>query len=340
MSFETSFDGPFGAPAMGDPTVQPNTFIGQHILRDPTVLERAVELIPAGAPCVEIGPGPGTLTERLLTDGHRVVAYEVDERWQGALDTLAGEGDLEVHWGNFLDADNDELSAARPLTVVGNIPFHISEPLMFKLAELPFDVAVLLVGDRLARALTTANPDNPGWSRMSLVSNAYFNVERVLDVPRESFDPVPRADGALIRLTRKDATDEWHADATTRTYRALIEAGRANSTMSKALKSVMVTPDGRAERHAAGGRRSGDTRSQRRTTNRALSAMAGEYNNTGRLEHSAGRSPISQSMLSIVGGKFDERVLNRPLSGVSNGDLRSICSAVSTAVNRRLAQRH
>lgn len=322
-----------------DEDVRPNTFIGQHILKDEEVLRTARDLVPAGALCVEIGPGPGTLTRELLTDDRHVIAYEIDKRWEPSLEALDHDGDLEVRWGSFLDAGNDELNDLGNVHIAGNIPFHISEPLMFKLAELDFEQAVLLVGDKLARSLTVENPDQPGWSRMSLVSQAYFNVRRVLDVPRDSFEPVPRANGALIVMTRKDATDESRRDATTQAYRALVEADKHSSTAAKALKTVLVDKNGQAYGGNGAGRpdKTGSHRAERRNLRANLRNYAAAYNvgGAGSAHRQVELPQTTESMLNLIAAQVDSRILSKPLSGISNSDLQKVCSAISSAVNQR-----
>ena len=329
--------GPVAAAETVEPA--PNTFIGQHILKDGRVVKAACELIPAGAPVVEIGAGPGTLTSELLRSGHAVRAYEVDGRWKPALDYLGRGGGLEVRWQSFLDADNDELNSAQGFQLVGNIPYHISEPLVYKMTELLFGQAVLLVGDRLARSLTVGNPDQPNWSRMSLLSHAYFDVDRVADVPRTSFDPVPRADGALIAVTRKDADEGWRRDAVVRSYRALVEAGRQNSTAARALKTVLVDSNGRAlgSSSAAKPDKRASHQAERSDVRQALRAYVADYNGGGesRQGRPADLRRVGETMLSLVARTVDERLLSKPLSGLSNQDLRRVCSAISSAINQR-----
>lgn len=311
--------------------LQYNAAIGQHILRDTTVLEQATELVPTGDTCVEIGPGPGTMTRRLLERGNRVVAYEVDERFKPQLDRLRTLGDLEVRWGSILDAPDSDINGLDEFHVTGNIPFHISEPLVSKLTGLDFQSAVMIVGSRLAGALTAEHPGQPQWSRISLISRAFFETDLVAEVPRTSFEPVPRADGALIRQTRLDANEAWRSDPLTVSYRALVEADEQHTTVARALKAVAIDTRGRT-----GAPDMGSNRSKRRATRETLRSYLNSLNNGG--SDMGDRPPLPElptNMLSAISASVDERLLSRPLSGISNQDLKRICSAISTAVNRR-----
>lgn len=313
----------------------PNSANGQHILLDQEVLRTTAELIPTGAHAIEIGAGPGTLTTSLLERGGDVIAYEVDGRCEPMLTRLTTETNrLDVRWQNFLEAPKDDLEAKQPFHIVGNIPFQISEPLMVKLTDIKFASAVLLVGQNLVKAMTAQNPDSSSFSRLSLITGAYFDVEKVLGVPRESFDPPPRVNAVLVRMTRKDESASWRSDAVVRSYRALVEAQSNNSTVAKALKSVIVTPRGDAETGSTN-RRASNRRSERRIANMALSSLARDYNSGASTHQGSTTAVTSLDMFSIISKTVDERLLSKPLSGLSNNELVKICSAITTAVNRR-----
>lgn len=319
-----------------DPTdFKPNTAKGQHILLDQEAISMAGQLVPEGSHVIEIGAGPGTLTVSLLERAGSVSAYEVDDRCKPILDHLTKDGKLNVKWQNFLEASNEDIEAISPFHIFGNIPFHISEPLLVKLTDIRFQSAVLLVGQNLVKSMTTANPDSGSWSRLSMITAAFFNVEKILTVSRGSFDPPPRVDAGLIRITRIDDSPNWRSDAVVRSYRSLIEARTTNSTVAKALKSVIVTPNGDAEASSAN-KRTDNRRTERRLARMALTSLTADYNLGNVSGRDAGNSThTSQDMHSIVSKTVDARLLSKPLSGLTNNELAKICGAITTAVNRR-----
>lgn len=316
----------------------PNSAIGQHILLDQAVLQMAADLVPVGSNVIEIGAGPGTLTKGLLARNAQVVAYEIDQRCEPMLTELAAQtGRLAVRWENFLEATTEEIEERKPFHIVGNIPFQISEPLITKMTAISFASAVLLVGENLVKSMTTKNPDSGSFSRLSLITGGYFDVEKLAQVPRDSFDPPPRVNAGLIRLTRKDAEPSWRSDAVARSYRALVEAQGTNSTVAKALKTVVVTPKGKAESGAAK-KRSVNRRAERRVAKSKLNEMARDYNSGDFSRHTSSVS-TSLDMFTIISRTVDEGLLSRPLSGLSNGELVKICSAITTSINRRTKTR-
>lgn len=315
--------------------LEPIPKIGQHLLTDRDILSGIVDLVPKGAKCVEIGPGFGALTEGLINNGNQVIAYEIDERAEPALDALAAKGKLSVRWQNFLDVPNQDLKRLGEYHLVGNIPFHISEPLMTKLVDLQFESAVLLVGEKLAKTIQTKDPAHSDWSRLSLLSQAYFDVSQAAFVPRSAFDPPPRVDGAVMKIVRKEKGDlSWQTDPLVQSYRAIADANADNSTLAKALKGIMVDAAGRMELgdedHVLGNRK------KRRAGRVALKDYAAQYNYHGAMEEDETVRPApSQNMYDIVRRSVDPTILSKPLSGVSNSDLRKVCSVISGAVNRR-----
>lgn len=275
---------------------KPDSSIGQHLLLDTEVLEHTISFVPPMAHCVEIGPGPGALTERLLANKNTVAAYEVDKRCRSYLGALATKGTLAVTWDNFLTVPSHIINDKDPYYLVGNIPYNISEPLVKKMPGLTFEAAVLLVGQRMAHAATAAHPEDKAWSRMSLMSQAYFTTEIVRTVPRTAFLPAPRTESALIVQHRRDPSNDLLAD----TYRALFDASSTNTTAARALKTVAIHDDG--------------------------SVTIGK---------SATKTRGAQTMLEAIKKDVETQVLSRPLSGLSNTNLRRLCSVIYETIEYR-----
>lgn len=312
-----------------------NTFIGQHFLTDENVYQEIIGSVPDDMKCIEIGAGPGTLTSRLLENGNNVISYEVDTRFKPILEGLEKDFPLEVRWESFLDADIDSLNEGAPFRLVGNIPYHISEPLMFMLTQLNFESATLLIGKRLSNSLQ-ANPESSHWGRMSLLANAYFNVELLSDVPRDAFDPEPRKDGALVVLTKKKDDEIGLNEAT---LQNIVQASSTNSTVAKALKSVEVDRRGRPVIRSGEVHKKSFNRSERRISRIALKEQALLYSRhpeSVRTPQEARRT----NMLDLVKSSgVNEKVLSKPLTGIDNKELRTLCVAISSIASKERANR-
>jgi 16S rRNA (adenine1518-N6/adenine1519-N6)-dimethyltransferase len=191
---------------MGAERLRPRKSLSQNFLTDPTALDAivdAAELSP-GDRVVEIGPGLGVLTRRLLAAGASVLAVELDARLAEYLRReLYGVAGFELIEADALSLHPREMFPGERFKVVANIPYHITSPLLhaFLEGERPPDLTVLLV--QLEVAERVAAP--PG--RMSYLSVFAQNVataEVVARVPADAFEPAPDVDSAVLRLRRRD----------------------------------------------------------------------------------------------------------------------------------------
>ena len=178
---------------------------GQHFLHDPSVLERIVlSLAPRpGDRVLEIGPGAGALTEHLLAVIPRLDAIEIDRDLIAQLRTAHGER-LVIHEGDALEFDYGALARERggKLRVIGNLPYNISTPLLFRLLQfVPYiqDLHVMLqreVIDRMA-----AEPGSDDYGRLTVMLAPQLHIEKLFDVGPGAFRPPPRVWSAVARLT-------------------------------------------------------------------------------------------------------------------------------------------
>jgi 16S rRNA (adenine1518-N6/adenine1519-N6)-dimethyltransferase len=185
--------------------LHPRHALSQNFLTDPEALDTivgAAELQP-GDRVVEIGPGLGVLTRRLLAAGASVLAVELDPRLSAWLrNELAGVPGFELIEADALTFDPGAAFPGSDFKLVANIPYHITSPLLhaFLEGERPPSLTVLLVQAEVAERV--AEP--PG--RMSYLSVFAQNVaeaELVARVPAAAFEPAPKVDSAVLRLRRR-----------------------------------------------------------------------------------------------------------------------------------------
>lgn len=177
---------------------------GQHFLHDAGVIRRIVDAVsPApGDRVVEIGPGRGALTWQLLARAKHLDVIEIDRDLAGLLMADPRALQLRVHVENVLDTDFPALRAAgSPLRIVGNLPYNISTPLLFRLLkqrEAISDMFFMLqkeVVDRMAAA-----PGSKTYGRLTVMIAAYAEVEALFDVGPGAFTPRPKIWSAIVRL--------------------------------------------------------------------------------------------------------------------------------------------
>ena len=190
------------------PTHAPRKRFGQNFLTDQSII---AEIARAIAPIdtdniVEIGPGQGALTDALFDSGCAINAIEIDRDLQSQLRVMFFNRDLTLHNADALKFDFSQLSKSEnDLRIVGNLPYNISTPLIFKLLEnlsLIKDMHFMLqkeVVDRLA-----AVPGTKAWGRVSVMTQIDCEVESLFEVPPEAFYPRPKVQSAIVRITPKN----------------------------------------------------------------------------------------------------------------------------------------
>jgi 16S rRNA (adenine1518-N6/adenine1519-N6)-dimethyltransferase len=175
---------------------------GQHFLADESIIDSiAGQIDPRpGQALVEIGPGLGALTGPLL---ERCAALTVIELDRDLAARLRRRGGLNVIEADVLKVDFAALAAAagQKLRVVGNLPYNISTPILFHL--LAFNAHVLDQHFMLQKEVVQrmcAAPGNKDYGRLSVMLQWRYQMESVLDVPPEAFEPPPRVDSAVVRM--------------------------------------------------------------------------------------------------------------------------------------------
>lgn len=191
---------------------------GQNFLIDRQVI---AEIVNAVAPrrdanVVEIGPGLGALTEPLLRRVDHLHVVEIDRDIVARLKQRFPAGQLTIHEGDALRFDFGSLLRypGDCLHVVGNLPYNISTPLLFHLAnfaERVVDMHFMLQKEVVERMV--AIPGTTDYGRLSVMLQYRFVIDWLIDVPPESFDPAPKVDSAVVRLIPRppaelDARDE------------------------------------------------------------------------------------------------------------------------------------
>jgi 16S rRNA (adenine1518-N6/adenine1519-N6)-dimethyltransferase len=192
---------------MGTERLRPRKSLSQNFLTDPEALDAivaAAELAP-GDRVVEVGPGLGVLTRRLLAAGASVLAVEVDPRLAEYLRReLYGIDRFELIEADALSLHPRELFPGEPIKVVANIPYHITSPLLhaFLEGDRPPELTVILVQLEVAERVAAA----PGqMSYLSVFAQNVAEAEVVVRVPAIAFEPAPAVDSAVLRLRRRAA---------------------------------------------------------------------------------------------------------------------------------------
>lgn len=217
---------------------RPKKRLGQHFLTDRHYLARIVaEIAPrAGEAMLEIGPGPGALTEALCAAVQPLHAVEVDRELAEALRGRFPPSTLVVHEGDVLQFDLATLPA--PLRVVGNLPYNVSTPILFHIAghvARLSDCVFMLQREVVERMV--AEPDTPAYGRLSVMLQEQFEMSLAFRVPPGAFTPPPKVESAIVRLRPRSPDAPRARDA--RTFASVVAA--AFSQRRKTLRNALRT---------------------------------------------------------------------------------------------------
>lgn len=179
----------------------PRKRFGQNFLIDRQVIADIVAVIHPQPDdvMVEIGPGLGAITQPLLKTLHHLHVVEIDRDIVARLHREYAPERLTVHACDALKFDFSSLGS--DLRVVGNLPYNISTPLLFHLADhvsIIRDLHFMLQKEVVERMV--AEHSTPAYGRLSVMLQYYFFMENLLDVPPQSFSPAPKVDSAVVRM--------------------------------------------------------------------------------------------------------------------------------------------
>jgi len=172
--------------------------LGQHFLVDESVLQFEAESCePKGKSVLEIGAGDGRLTGQLLKAGAgHITAVELDPKFVKQL-RMKFRSRVSVVEEDILEF----LQEKKYNVVCGNIPYYITSPILFKLAKMDFDRAVLCIQKEVAERILS-EPGSSNYGRLSVSSQLLFSTELLAIVERSAFSPKPKVDSCIISLEK------------------------------------------------------------------------------------------------------------------------------------------
>lgn len=179
--------------------------LGQNFLVDPN-LRRKIAAAVGGAPgeqVLEIGPGEGALTDHLAGTGATVTAVELDDELAAGLAArYENQPGVTVVHGDVLTVDLPALTADWSRTrVVGNIPYNITTPIIFRLLQPPCPADIVLTVQAEVAARIMAAPGTRTYGALTVGVGVHARTSKVCRVPRRAFRPVPRVESVAVRIT-------------------------------------------------------------------------------------------------------------------------------------------
>lgn len=186
-------------------TVRAKKSLGQHFLKDLGVARRIAETAPAGR-VLEIGPGMGVLTQFLLSNPQiQLTAIELDTESVQYLHEWYPE--LNLIEGDFLKLDLNKLYPEGDFCVIGNYPYNISSQIFFKVLDYKDRIPVCsgMIQKEVAERLASG-PGNKSYGILSVLLQAWYDIEYLETVPEHVFAPPPKVKSAVVRMKRNTRT--------------------------------------------------------------------------------------------------------------------------------------
>lgn len=185
--------------------------LGQNFLKDDNIVNKIVNATEykKNNLVIEIGPGAGALTKKLLPKVDRAVLYEIDTRLEKILNKELSEyNNYDIIFDDFLNRNvNDDISNYNfdNLYIVANLPYYITTPIISKIIEdkIPAREIIIMIQKEVADRLC-ASVGTKEYGQLTVFLNYFYDIKKVTNVSKNSFVPKPKVDSAVIKMVKKD----------------------------------------------------------------------------------------------------------------------------------------
>ena len=220
--------------------VKPKKSLGQHFLTDLSIAEAIADTLASykGMPVLEVGPGMGVLTRFLLDKGHDLTVVELDPESVEYLQEHFPELRDRIVAKDFLKLDLAQLYEG-PFCVIGNYPYNISSQIFFKILDYKDRIPCCsgMIQKEVAERMA-APPGSKTYGILSVLLQAWFDIEYLFTVPEHVFNPPPKVKSAVIRMTRNQVEQ---LGCNERLFKQIVKTAfnQRRKTMRNSLRSLV-----------------------------------------------------------------------------------------------------
>ena len=181
--------------------------LGQNFLKDSNIINKISNSINPSAEdlIIEIGPGAGALTKKLIEKNTNLICFEIDERLKPILDSLSNEK-TKIIFNDFLKINIKDYikDDYKRLFFVGNLPYYITTAIINKIVDEtdPYEITIMIQKEVAERFM--AKPKTREYNSLSVFLQYNFDIEKVCDVSKNCFEPRPKVDSMVIKLKKKE----------------------------------------------------------------------------------------------------------------------------------------
>ncbi|MCH3995533.1 MAG: 16S rRNA (adenine(1518)-N(6)/adenine(1519)-N(6))-dimethyltransferase RsmA [Prevotella sp.] len=203
--------------------VRPKKNLGQHFLTDLSIAQRIADTVDAcpAIPILEVGPGMGVLTQYLMQKSRELKVVEIDTESVNYLHEHFSVMKENIIGEDFLRMDLSKVFDGRQFVLTGNYPYDISSQIFFKMLDYK-DIIPCCTGmiQREMAQRIASPPGKKAYGIISVLIQAWYNVEYLFTVDEDVFNPPPKVKSAVIRMTRNKVT---HLDCDEKLFKRLVK---------------------------------------------------------------------------------------------------------------------
>lgn len=221
-------------------TVKPKKSLGQHFLKDLDIARQIADTVSAykGMPILEVGPGMGVLTQFLLEAGQDLTVVELDRESVEYLNEHFPQLQGRIIGEDFLKLNLATLFPGQ-FCVIGNYPYNISSQIFFKVVDYKDRIPCCsgMIQKEVAERMAAA-PGSKTYGILSVLLQAWYDIEYLLTVPEHVFNPPPKVKSAVIRMTRNSTT---HLGCDETLFKRVVKTGfnQRRKTLRNSLKPLL-----------------------------------------------------------------------------------------------------
>ena len=229
--------------------VKPKKFLGQHFLTDLSIAKVIADTVDAcpNLPVLEVGPGMGVMTQYLLPKERPLKVVEIDFESVAYLRRNYPQLEEQIIEDDFLKMHLDRTFDGQSFVLTGNYPYNISSQIFFKMLDNKHLIPCCtgMIQKEVAERIT-AGPGNKTYGILSVLIQAWYNVEYLFTVHETVFNPPPKVKSAVIRMTRNDVT-ELGCNETL--FRQVVKTtfNQRRKTLRNSIRPLLTTTDRQRE---------------------------------------------------------------------------------------------
>ncbi|CAM11607.1 Dimethyladenosine transferase (S-adenosylmethionine-6-N',N'-adenosyl(rRNA) dimethyltransferase) (16S rRNA dimethylase) (High level kasugamycin resistance protein ksgA) [Candidatus Phytoplasma australiense] len=227
---------------------QPKKKYGQNFLKDVNLLKKIVSKANLkGKNVIEIGPGKGSLTNLITKEANLLLAYEIDPTLKPFLvfDTTK----IKIIYDDFLKRDlvkdfDNYFSINCQLSLISNLPYYITTTILFKIIQTPQIVDATLMMQKEVGMRLMAQPNSKNYNALSVITQYFFNIEKIQEVKSHMFFPQPKVDSVVLKLSKHKSDFNTFSTSSQKNFITFVKAAfkQKRKTLLNNLSSVFLLP--------------------------------------------------------------------------------------------------